>query len=116
MDPCPPDVDGGDRPCWTAAHDRLVSAADPGVGLAAAARAARAARRRARDRAGRLRPEAPARRGSGRARRPGQSPAPNAPRIPPAKAGAIARPGRWVLPADTTVTIDGAILGKAESP
>jgi septum formation protein len=25
-------------------------------------------------------------------------------------------PGRWVLAADTTVTIDGAILGKAESP
>jgi septum formation protein len=26
------------------------------------------------------------------------------------------RPGQWVLAADTTVTIDGRILGKAESP
>jgi septum formation protein len=37
-------------------------------------------------------------------------------RIARAKAMAIARPGRWVLAADTTVTIDGAILGKAETP
>jgi len=37
-------------------------------------------------------------------------------RIARAKALAIARPaGRWVLAADTTVTIDGAILGKAET-
>ena len=38
-------------------------------------------------------------------------------RIADAKALAIARPpGRWVLAADTTVTIDGMILGKAEAP
>jgi len=38
-------------------------------------------------------------------------------RIAAAKAGAVATkvPGRWVLAADTTVTIDGAILGKAET-
>src|SRR3569833_435081 len=38
-------------------------------------------------------------------------------RIAAAKAPAIAakHPGRWVLAADTTVTIDGAILGKAET-
>jgi len=37
-------------------------------------------------------------------------------RIARAKAAAIARPSdRWVLAADTTVTIDGAILGKAET-
>jgi len=38
-------------------------------------------------------------------------------RIAAAKASAIAakHPGRWVLAADTTVTIDGAILGKAET-
>ncbi|HEY1814178.1 MAG TPA: Maf family protein [Kofleriaceae bacterium] len=34
-------------------------------------------------------------------------------RIADAKARAAARPGRFVLAADTTVTIDGAILGKA---
>ncbi|GAB4527471.1 MAG: Maf family nucleotide pyrophosphatase [Haliangiales bacterium] len=36
-------------------------------------------------------------------------------RVAAAKADAIARqrPGRWVLGADTTVTVDGAILGKA---
>ena len=38
-------------------------------------------------------------------------------RIAREKAIAIARRGdRWVLAADTTVTLDGAILGKAESP
>jgi septum formation protein len=38
-------------------------------------------------------------------------------RIARGKATAIARPGGlWVLAADTTVTIDGAILGKAETP
>ena len=39
-------------------------------------------------------------------------------RIAAAKASAIAaqHPHRWVLAADTTVTIDGAILGKAETP
>ena len=37
-------------------------------------------------------------------------------RIARAKAQAVARrPGQWVLAADTTVTIDGAILGKAFS-
>jgi septum formation protein len=38
-------------------------------------------------------------------------------RIAAAKASAVAakHPGRWVLAADTTVTIDGAILGKAET-
>jgi septum formation protein len=34
-------------------------------------------------------------------------------RVADAKARAAARPGRFVLAADTTVTIDGAILGKA---
>lgn len=34
-------------------------------------------------------------------------------RVAAAKADAVRRPGRWVLAADTTVTIDGAILGKA---
>ncbi len=38
-------------------------------------------------------------------------------RIARGKADATARaPGEWLLAADTTVTIDGAILGKAESP
>lgn len=39
-------------------------------------------------------------------------------RIAQAKAAALAvqHPARWVLAADTTVTIDGAILGKAETP
>ncbi len=38
-------------------------------------------------------------------------------RLARAKAAAIARPGnRWVLAADTTVALGGAILGKAESP
>ncbi len=37
-------------------------------------------------------------------------------RIAAAKAAAVVRAsGQWVLAADTTVTIDGAILGKAES-
>jgi septum formation protein len=46
----------------------------------------------------------------------GELPAPYVARIARAKAMAVARPGRWVLAADTTVTIDGAILGKAETP
>jgi septum formation protein len=38
-------------------------------------------------------------------------------RIAHAKALAVARkPGQWALAADTTVTVDGAILGKAGSP
>jgi septum formation protein len=38
-------------------------------------------------------------------------------RIARDKAAAVARqPGQWSLAADTTVTIDGKILGKAESP
>jgi septum formation protein len=38
-------------------------------------------------------------------------------RIARSKASAIARRSdRWVLAADTTVTVDGAILGKAETP
>src|SRR5688500_2171953 len=40
----------------------------------------------------------------------GEPPAAYVARIARAKAAAIARPGRWVLAADTTVTIDGAIL------
>ena len=48
--------------------------------------------------------------------RPGELPAAYVARIARAKADAIARPDRWVLAADTTVTIDGAILGKADSP
>ncbi len=48
---------------------------------------------------------------------PGESPRAYVARIADTKALAVARPpGRWVLAADTTVTIDGAILGKAESP
>ncbi len=47
----------------------------------------------------------------------GEDPAAYVMRIARAKAAAIARPaGRWVLAADTTVTIDGAILAKAETP
>jgi septum formation protein len=47
----------------------------------------------------------------------GEDPEAYVARIAAAKAGAIAaqHPGRWVLAADTTVTIDGAILGKAET-
>jgi septum formation protein len=37
-------------------------------------------------------------------------------RIARGKATALARRDRWILAADTTVTIDGAILGKAETP
>jgi septum formation protein len=47
----------------------------------------------------------------------GEDPAAYVARIAAAKAAAIARPPtRYVLAADTTVTIDGAILGKAETP
>lgn len=48
--------------------------------------------------------------------RAGEPPDAYVARIARAKATAIARPGRWVLAADTTVTLDGAILGKAASP
>jgi len=49
--------------------------------------------------------------------RPGEGPDAYVTRIARAKATAIARgPGAWVLAADTTVTIDGAILGKAATP
>ena len=48
---------------------------------------------------------------------PGEDPAAYVLRIARGKAMAIARRAdRWVLAADTTVTIDGAILGKAETP
>jgi septum formation protein len=48
---------------------------------------------------------------------PGEDPAAYVRRIARAKAAAIARPrGQWVLAADTTVTIDGQILAKAETP
>ncbi len=47
----------------------------------------------------------------------GEAPDAYVTRIARSKATAIARPeGRWVLAADTTVTIDGAILGKAGTP
>jgi septum formation protein len=47
---------------------------------------------------------------------PGELPGGYVARIARAKAGAIARPrDRWVLAADTTVTVDGAILGKADT-
>ncbi|MEP6861203.1 MAG: nucleoside triphosphate pyrophosphatase [Deltaproteobacteria bacterium] len=47
----------------------------------------------------------------------GEDPEAYVARIAAAKAAAIATtyPGRWVLAADTTVTIDGQILGKAET-
>lgn len=46
---------------------------------------------------------------------PGEAPRTYVARIAAAKAAAVVRaPGQWVLAADTTVTIDGAILGKAE--
>ena len=46
----------------------------------------------------------------------GEDPRAYVARIAAAKAAAVAgAPGQWVLAADTTVTIDGAILGKAES-
>ncbi|HWO19324.1 MAG TPA: Maf family protein [Kofleriaceae bacterium] len=45
---------------------------------------------------------------------PGEDPAAYVARVARGKADAVARPpGAWVLAADTTVTIDGAILGKA---
>src|SRR5690606_34766345 len=56
------------------------------------------------------------------AERPGEAPAAYVARLARAKADAIAgeaigrAPGVWVLAADTTVTIDGAILGKAATP
>ena len=47
----------------------------------------------------------------------GEAPSAYVLRIARAKAAAIARPaGQWVLAADTTVTIDGQILAKAETP
>jgi nucleoside triphosphate pyrophosphatase len=45
--------------------------------------------------------------------RPGEPPDAYVARIAAAKVTAAARADRWVLAADTTVTIDGAILGKA---
>jgi septum formation protein len=45
----------------------------------------------------------------------GEAPDAYVKRIARAKATAVARSDRWVLAADTTVTIDGAILAKAES-
>jgi len=49
---------------------------------------------------------------------PGEAPAAYVARIAHLKAAAVAQraPGRTVLAADTTVTIDGEILAKAESP
>ena len=48
---------------------------------------------------------------------PGEQPEVYVARIARGKAEAIGpRSGRWVLAADTTVTIDGEILGKAEGP
>jgi septum formation protein len=48
---------------------------------------------------------------------PGEAPEPYVQRLALAKANAVAsrQPGRLVLGADTTVTVDGPILGKAES-
>lgn len=47
----------------------------------------------------------------------GETPAAYVGRIARAKAAAVARvAGQWVLAADTTVTIDGAILAKADGP
>lgn len=52
--------------------------------------------------------------------RPGEDPAAYVARVARAKADAIAgaglAPDAWVVAADTTVTIDGAILAKAASP
>ena len=46
--------------------------------------------------------------------RPGEDPAAYVARLARAKVDAVTpEPGAWVLAADTTVTIDGAILGKA---
>jgi septum formation protein len=49
---------------------------------------------------------------------PGESPVDYVGRMARTKAIAVAtrRSDRWVLAADTTVTLEGAILGKAESP
>lgn len=48
---------------------------------------------------------------------PGEDPAAYVLRVARAKADAVPREaGAWVLAADTTVTIDGAILGKAATP
>jgi septum formation protein len=48
--------------------------------------------------------------------RPGEDPAAYVARLARAKVDAVPRaPGAWALAADTTVTIDGAILGKADS-
>jgi septum formation protein len=46
----------------------------------------------------------------------GEDPTAYVARIAAAKATAMHRPGRWVLAADTTVTIDHVILGKADTP
>jgi len=49
--------------------------------------------------------------------RDGEAPDAYVTRIARAKADAVSRaPGQWVLAADTTVTIDGRILAKAETP
>jgi septum formation protein len=48
---------------------------------------------------------------------PDEEPAVYVARLARAKAAAVPRKaGEWVLAADTTVTVDGRILGKAESP
>jgi septum formation protein len=47
--------------------------------------------------------------------RGGEPPAAYVARIARDKAHAVARRGRWVLAADTTVTIDGTILAKADT-
>src|SRR5688572_10902004 len=48
---------------------------------------------------------------------PGESPADYVSRIAKSKAIAVSRRiDLWVLAADTTVTLEGAVLGKAESP
>ncbi len=47
--------------------------------------------------------------------RDGEPPEAYVARVARAKAAVIRGGGRWVLAADTTVTIDGAILGKAET-
>jgi septum formation protein len=46
---------------------------------------------------------------------PGEAPVAYVERIARSKAITVRRAGRWVLAADTTVTIDGAILAKAET-
>lgn len=46
---------------------------------------------------------------------PGETPRHYVARVAAAKLAAIAAPGHWVLAADTTVTLDGRVLGKAES-